>query len=130
MTTQAAPQPAPSIPFGYLMVALQKYATFSGRSRRAEYWSFTLANIIIAVVLYGLGAMMDSSIGSIIYMCYAVATIIPGIAVTIRRLHDSGRSGWYFLIALIPLINLIMIYFMLVDSQPGSNEYGPNPKTG
>jgi uncharacterized membrane protein YhaH (DUF805 family) len=121
-------QTHPSIPIGYWIEAFRKFATFSGRARRAEYWSFTLMNIIIAIVLFALGGLGDSSMGTILYGCYTLATIIPGIAVAVRRLHDSGRSGWYFLLAIIPIINLLLLYYMLVDSQPGSNEYGPNPK--
>jgi uncharacterized membrane protein YhaH (DUF805 family) len=138
--TSAAPSPAPSIPFGYWMECFRKYATFSGRSRRAEYWSFTLANIIIMIPLYMLAfgsAIMSGGteaggplgmVGMAIYVLYAISTLIPGIAVTVRRLHDTGRSGWWLLIGLIPLINLVLLVFMFLNSQPGSNEYGPNPK--
>jgi uncharacterized membrane protein YhaH (DUF805 family) len=127
MTTQAAPQTYPSIPLGYWLEAFRKYATFSGRARRAEYWSFTVVNFIVAILFVVVG-MGEDSIGPILYGCFALATIIPGIAVNVRRLHDSGRSGWYMLLGLIPIVNLIMLYYALVDSQPGANQYGPNPK--
>ena len=139
--TSAAPSPAPSIPFGYWMECYRKYATSSGRARRAEYWSFTLANAIIMIPLYMLAfgsAIMSGGaeaggamgmVGMVIYCVYALSTIVPSIAVAVRRLHDTGRSGWWFLICLIPVIGaLVLLVFMVLDSQPGTNEYGPNPK--
>ena len=117
-----------SIPFGYWVETFRKYATFSGRARRAEYWSFSLVNIIIGVITYFTLGLEDGDPGVMVYGLYALVTFIPGLAVTVRRLHDSGRSGWWILISIVPLVNLVMLYFMLVNSQPGDNEYGPNPK--
>ena len=108
---------------------------FTGRSRRTEYWTFTLINLAIAIILSVLGAILGSiagilgSIVSIISMLFSLVMLLPGIAVAIRRLHDTGRSGWWLLIALIPFVGaLILIYFLVLDSQPGSNQYGANPK--
>ena len=92
--------------------------------------------LINCIVSFGLGfaggaltAMTDSSIFSIIPLIYSLGVLIPGIAVTIRRLHDTGKSGWYLLVSFIPLIGpLALLYFMVIDSAPGNNEYGPNPK--
>jgi uncharacterized membrane protein YhaH (DUF805 family) len=111
----------------YLDVLKNKYATFDGRARRKEYWMFFLFNILVAI---GLG-IVEALIGTVglIGGLYALAVLIPGIAVTIRRLHDTSRSGWWILIVLVPAVGtLILLIFMVLDSQPGGNEYGPNPK--
>jgi len=101
----------------------KKYATFKGRARRREYWIFALGNFVIAMALtFGLAAAGMAEMGSMIVMVFWVAAIIPSIAAGVRRMHDSGRSGWWIIV---PLVNLI---FALLDSEPGTNEYGPNPK--
>ena len=116
----------------YLEV-LKKYAVFDGRARRTEYWMFFLLSLVISVVLI----LIDRLIGTFTYQAgfgllqglYSLAVLIPGLAVTVRRLHDTGRSGWWILIALIPFIGgLVLLVFMVLDSQPGENQYGPNPK--
>jgi len=110
----------------YLEV-LKKYAVFSGRARRKEYWMFFLFNIIIALVL----GFIEGLVGGpgIIGTLYSLAVLIPGIAVSIRRLHDIGRSGWWLLICLIPIIGpIVVLVFMAQDSKPGDNQYGQNPK--
>ncbi len=116
----------------YLKV-LKKYAVFNGRSRRKEYWLFFLFNILISIVLSILDRItgnFNAQIGmGLLGGIYFLAILIPGIAVTIRRLHDTGRSGWWWLIALIPLIGVIvLLIFMVQDSNPGQNRYGANPK--
>src|SRR5689334_2064739 len=88
-------------------VILERYAQFSGRSGRAEYWWFFLANLIIAFVLGILGRV--SVTFAVIYGLYGLAIIIPGLAVSVRRLHDINRTGWWVLIALIPLIGAIVL---------------------
>ena len=116
----------------YLEV-LKKYAVFDGRARRKEYWMFVLINFLITVVL----SLIDILIGTfspqtgvgLLQGLYALAVLIPFIAVTVRRLHDTGRSGWSTLIALIPIIGgIVLLIYMVQDSQPGANQYGPNPK--
>jgi uncharacterized membrane protein YhaH (DUF805 family) len=118
----------------WYLVVLRKYAVFSGRARRKEYWLFVLFNITIAVVL----ALIDRGIGTyyanagtgILGGIYALLVLIPGIAVSVRRLHDTGRSGWWLLIGLVPLIGaIVLLVFVLQDSKPGENVYGPNPKS-
>ena len=113
--------------------ALKKYAVFNGRSRRKEYWYFVLFNTIISIVL----AVIDVVTGSfspetgigLLRGIYTLAVLIPGIAVAVRRLHDTGRSGWWLLIGLIPIIGaIVLLVFMVQDSNPGQNQYGPNPK--
>lgn len=108
----------------YLEV-LRKYAVFSGRAHREEYWMFFLFNLIISFVLgFALGIIQAAS-GidlSSMSLIYSLAILVPGIAVGIRRMHDLGRSGWWILF---PVVNFV---FLCLDSQPGENEYGPNPK--
>lgn len=106
---------------------VKKYAVFTGRARRKEYWMFVLFYFLIAIAL----GIVDMFIGSsgILGGIFALAMLPPGLGVSIRRLHDSGRSGWWVLIALIPLIGtIILIVLMCLDSQSGQNEYGANPK--
>jgi len=110
---------------------LKKYTEFTGRARRKEYWMFVLFNIIISVVL----SIIDRVIGNpemglgILGTLYALAVLLPSLAVGVRRLHDTGRSGWWLLIGLIPCIGfIVLIIFTVQDSQPGDNQYGPNPK--
>ena len=117
----------------YYLEVLKKYAVFSGRARRKEYWMFFLFNLIITIVL----AIIDNLIGTfspqsgvgLLEGLYSLAVLLPSIAVTVRRLHDTGRSGWWILIGLIPIIGgIVLLIFMVLDSQPGENKYGPNPK--
>ena len=119
----------------YLKV-LKQYVDFSGRARRKEYWMFTLFNVVILIPLYLIvvaGAALGSNglvaIGAILYIGYAFAIIIPSLAVCVRRLHDIGKSGWYYLIGFIPLVGaIILIVWFCTDSQTGENEWGSNPK--
>ena len=113
----------------YLKV-LREYATFSGRARRKEYWMFFLINFLVTIGL----AIVDGILGlggtlGILSLLYALAVVIPGLAVTVRRLHDTGRSGWWFLVGFIPLVGIfVLLFFLATDSEPGANQYGPNPK--
>ncbi len=114
----------------WFMEALRKYADFSGRSRRKEYWFFVLFYLIIYLVLAIVDTVILGSEGiGLLTTLFALAMLIPGIAVSVRRLHDTGRSGWWILIGFIPLIGVIvLLVFYFQDSQPGQNDYGPNPK--
>jgi uncharacterized membrane protein YhaH (DUF805 family) len=106
---------------------LKKYAVFTGRARRKEYWMFVLFNVIISFAL----GFMESLAGGpgIIANIYALAVFLPGLAVSVRRLHDVGKSGWFMFIALIPLVGAIwLLVLYCTDSQPGENQYGVNPK--
>ena len=110
----------------YLEV-LKKYAVFNGRARRTEYWMFALFNLIIAFVL-GIVEVIFGSPG-VIGTLYTLAVIIPSIAVSVRRLHDTERSGAWLLIAFVPLIGtIVLLVFMVQDSKPDQNQYGANPK--
>ncbi len=116
----------------YLEV-LKKYAVFSGRARRKEYWYFSLFNLLITIVLWVIDSMTGTLIAEanigLLGGIYALAILIPFLAVSVRRLHDTDRSGWWLLIILIPLIGAIVILvFMVQDSKPNENQYGSNPK--
>ena len=128
----------------WFLKCLKQYADFSGRARRREYWFFQLFNLIFFIVIVlGLGLIanalgandsitpefgLDTIIGLLIIF-YVLALTIPSIAVTIRRLHDTGNSGWMLFISLIPLIGPIWLFILYVkNSQPGENKWGPNPK--
>jgi len=116
---------------------LKQYADFSGRARRKEYWMFFLFNMIFCVV----AMILDKALGTtfsfsgqtlgygVIYLIYILATILPCLAVGVRRLHDIGKSGWNYLLALIPFVGaIILIVWACEDSQPLENKWGENPK--
>ena len=108
-------------------VVLQKYCDFKGRARRSEYWWFELGYCILSGVLSGLG--QNSMIFSVISGIVSLALLLPALGVSVRRLHDIGKSGWWLLIELIPVVGLIIIIvWQCKDSEPGDNQYGPNPK--
>jgi uncharacterized membrane protein YhaH (DUF805 family) len=112
--------------------AWKNYVNFQGRARRKAYWMFVLFNIIALVIL----SLIEGALGlsgqngyGILTGLYSLAIILPLIALAVRRLHDTGRSGWWILIGLVPLIGpTVLIVFYVTDSQPGTNQYGPNPK--
>lgn len=107
--------------------ALRKYADFSTRSRRMEYWMFLLVNFVISLILSVIGNMIGMRWLSAVY---AIFLFVPSLAVSVRRLHDTGRSGWWLLLCFVPILGwLALLIFYFLDSQPGDNEYGPNPKT-
>lgn len=116
----------------YLEV-LKKYAEFNGRASRQEYWFFMLFNILISaffatIDFFGGTFNVEAGVG-LLSGLYSLAVLIPGISVTVRRLHDTDRSGWWLLIPLIPIIGGIVLFiFMVQDSTSGDNQYGSNPK--
>jgi len=110
----------------YYTGVLKNYAGFEGRARRAEYWQFVLGNVIVAVVLAILGALIKFPY---LVILYYLAILVPTLAVGVRRLHDTSKSGWWLLIALVPFVGgIILLVFTCLDSTPGDNQYGPNPK--
>ncbi len=116
----------------YLKV-LKKYADFSGRARRKEYWMFVLFNIIFMIIAIILDNILGIAIKGVgygpLYGLYGLVLFIPSLAVSIRRLHDVGKSGWMILITFIPLIGGIwLLALMLTDSNSEENKYGKNPK--
>lgn len=139
----------------WMLLPLKRYAEFSGRSRRMEYWMFALLNVIIAFAVlalimtggfsmaqFGAGGMEPAAFGPIVWLGFALlglwwlAIIIPSIAVTVRRLHDRDMSGWwylgFFIAGFIPFINFIsgiaFLVLMLLPGTPGPNRFGPDPK--
>lgn len=118
----------------WYLTVLRKYAVFSGRARRREFWMFALINFVISI---GLG-IVDAIIGTdfdtgsgVLSGIYALAVLIPSLAVGVRRLHDTGRTGWWLLIGLIPLVGIIiLIVFYAQDGHRADNQYGPDPKAG
>lgn len=116
----------------YLKV-VKNYVGFSGRARRKEYWMFILFNLIFSIAAVILDNIIGTAIGGIgygvIYILYSLAVLLPSLAAVVRRLHDVGKSGWMIFISIIPLIGVIWLLVLLVlDSNPGENKYGPNPK--
>jgi uncharacterized membrane protein YhaH (DUF805 family) len=125
----------------WFLKVLRNYAGFAGRARRKEYWMFFLFNVLFSSI----AMTIDSNVGTsykiptgydgmywsygFINGAYSLLIFIPSLAVAVRRLHDVGKSGWMILLALIPVIGWIWLFVLMVtDSQPGENEYGPNPK--
>ncbi|MFI8338690.1 DUF805 domain-containing protein [Streptomyces sp. NPDC085639] len=106
---------------------LKKYAVFSGRARRQEYWMFFLFNIAAAIILL----ILDGVLGTypLLYGIYVLAVFLPNLGVTIRRLHDTGKSGWWIFIGAVPLVGLVWIIVLLASAgQQQPNQYGPDPK--
>lgn len=119
---------------GWYLQAVKNYAGFSGRARRKEYWMFTLFNFIFTIIFALLDMLIytvsDANLLGMLTGAYSLAILIPTMAVTFRRFHDTGKSGWWWLINFVPFIGtLIYLYFLILDSQPGENQYGPFPKS-
>lgn len=118
----------------FLTVVRDHYADFTGRARRREYWMFQLVAALIAagimVVSVFLSMVSDAlmGIGFLLYVAFGLALVVPSLAVTVRRLHDTNRSGWFLALGMIPLVNLIVLYFMIEEGDAGTNDYGPDPK--
>lgn len=105
--------------------ALKKYADFSGRARRKEYWMFVLCYFLISIVL----GIVDQLLGTtILSLLFILGMIVPSLSVAARRLHDTGRSGWWQLISLVPLIGIIVLIVFLAQAGGEENDYGVNPK--
>ncbi len=129
----------------WYIAVLKKYLVFNGRASRSEYWYFVLFNIIVSAILTAIdiaigsgtaetamsadaGASVSVNAG-VLSLVYALAVFLPGLGVTIRRLHDTDHSGWWIFINLIPLIGgIIFLIFLVKDSTEGDNRFGPSPK--
>jgi len=112
---------------------LKKYAVFQGRASRSEFWFFALFNfiaVILLAMLSGLTGTFNPEYGIGLFDgLYTLAVFVPNLAVSVRRLHDTGRAGWWLLLLLIPLLGALALLVMFVlNSNPDDNEYGPNPK--
>jgi|TARA_Y100001968_G_scaffold319978_1_gene352276 uncharacterized membrane protein YhaH (DUF805 family) len=105
---------------------LKKYVEFQGRARRKEYWMFILFNILASIIC----GVIDGILGIMLLVpLYSLAVLLPSIAVCIRRLHDTNRSGWWILISLVPFVgSIILLIFLCIEGDAGDNRFGPNPK--
>ncbi|MDA3861692.1 MAG: DUF805 domain-containing protein [Melioribacteraceae bacterium] len=111
----------------WFLAVVKNYAGFSGRARRKEYWMFQLFNILFLIVAVVLDFVLETYF--VLTSLYSLALIIPSLAVTVRRLHDTGKSGWMMFISFIPIIGTIwLLFFLVTDSNFGENQYGQNPK--
>lgn len=100
----------------------KNFANFSGRASRTEYWTFTLINMVIIIPLF----LISEWIG----VLFGLAVILPGLAVGVRRLHDTDRSGLFMLLSLVPILSIALVILFLFESTPGDNRFGPNPHQG
>ncbi|MFF7974384.1 DUF805 domain-containing protein [Streptomyces sp. NPDC007905] len=113
----------------WFIAALKKYAVFKGRARRKEFWLFMLCVYITYGVLGGIGVATHSSAFLATLGLAVIAFLLPTWGVTVRRLHDTGRSGWWILINLVPTFGaVILLVICSEDGKTGANKYGPNPK--
>ncbi len=118
----------------YFVDALRKYAVFSGRARRSEYWFFVLFSCLIAFALAAVGFCIAKVTGGpptlAVYLVdfFSLLILAPSLAVSVRRLHDIGMTGWWVLLNFVPLGGLVLLVLFCQDSQSGDNPYGPNPK--
>ena len=111
----------------YYIKALKQYTVFEGRATRSEYWYFMLISQIISLILIVIGYSMG--IFGLLNLIYNLGILLPTLALGARRLHDIGKTGWWQLIGLIPLIGaIVLLIFFVLDSQYGINEYGKDPK--
>jgi uncharacterized membrane protein YhaH (DUF805 family) len=117
----------------WYLTVWRKYADFAGRARRREYWLFALANLLVAVILVGLDVALFGPPGEggvgLFSGLYGLAVLVPSLAVTVRRLHDTDHSGWWLAIVVVPIIGgLVLFVFQVLDGTPGDNRFGPDPK--
>lgn len=107
----------------YYVDVLKKYAVFTGRADRAEYWYFVLFDVLISIALFIVGSLIGAATGRptagmILLDVYTLATLLPSVGVTLRRLNDAGLSGWWILLALVPIGNIVLIVMLCKESQP------------
>jgi uncharacterized membrane protein YhaH (DUF805 family) len=113
----------------WYLAVLKNYVGFSGRARRTEYWMFVLFHLIAVVVLSVLDGLVFQDGQGYLTPAYVLLSILPTLAVVVRRLHDTGRSGWWYLISLVPLVGgIVLLVFTVSEGNMGPNEYGDDPK--
>jgi len=123
----------------FLEPITRHYLDFNGRASRSQYWYFVLYYFLISLVLAFIDTLVINPMlgatpeqmarGGILQMIFGLALFLPSLSIGVRRLHDIGKSGWWLLLSFIPIIGvLVLLFWFIQDSQPGSNEYGPNPK--
>ena len=122
------PSPSGTTSMGFpdaVRSVLTQYATFTGRARRAEYWWFALFSVVVVMV----AAIIDAAIGfPLLQLVVSLGLVIPSLAVGVRRLHDTDRSGWWLLLGLVPFGGIVLLVFYCLEGQPAPNRYGPDPK--
>jgi uncharacterized membrane protein YhaH (DUF805 family) len=117
----------------YTDALTKKYFLFTGRAGRTEFWMYVLFNFIVAMILAIVGTVLGgsgnySSPAFLPYDLYLLATLLPSLGMAVRRLHDTGRSGWWILVGLVPIIGaVVLLIFYIIDSTPGDNQFGPHP---
>lgn len=111
----------------YLDILKNHYADFDGRVGRRLFWMFVAVNIGAYIVIAIVFGLVSDTLASIVEGVFWLALLLPNIGMGIRRLHDTGRSGWLMLLGIIPLVGLVLIYFYILEGDPGPNEYGPAP---
>lgn len=116
----------PEVSFGEaIKLFFARYTDFSTRSRRSEYWKWVLFCVLVGFVI----GLLPADLSAVLSLIWSLATLIPGIAFGVRRLHDIGKSGWWLLIGLIPLIGgIVLLVFACTDSRPEANRWGVSPK--
>ena len=107
---------------------LRNYTNFSGRARRKEYWYFMLIQIVLVIVAMILDVIMFGTPIGLFYVVVVLGLLLPSLAVTIRRLHDTNRSGWWFFISLVPLVGIVLIVSLVSDTKPETNKWGTPAK--
>lgn len=116
----------------WYLAALRRFADFRGRARRREYWSFFVGNVLVGLALGFVDALIQGTAGAgvgVLGLLFVAMVVVPGLAASVRRLHDTGRSGWWLLVALVPILGpLSLLAFYLQDGDPGPNRFGPSPK--
>ncbi|MBB1148552.1 MULTISPECIES: DUF805 domain-containing protein [unclassified Myroides] len=112
----------------FINILKNHYTDFNGRVRRKEYWSFTLVSFIISIIF----GIVDKILGPVgfVGIIYSLAVLVPSLGLLARRLHDTGKSGWWILLSLTGIGGLVLLYFACLDSTVGPNEYGADPKAG
>jgi uncharacterized membrane protein YhaH (DUF805 family) len=112
----------------WYLAVMKNYTGFTGRARRKEYWMFVLIYILIALIVGAIGGILGPKIANALIMILSLVHLLPSIAVGIRRLHDTDRSGWWLLLSFVPLANIVLLVFMALEGTRGSNRFGADPK--
>jgi len=113
-------------PLDYYIKVIHQYADFEGRARRAEYWNYVWINIVAVIAC--IMPIFIHRVFVFIPFLYLVGTFIPSLAVAIRRLHDTNKSGWWYLLSFVPMGGIVLFIFMVIEGDDGDNDYGPDPK--